>query len=183
MTDADSVDTTIGATAPAAIALDRVHRLKKLAAGASVAVALLLIAAKAVAYLATGSVSLLSTLVDSLLDFAASLINLIAIRHAVLPADREHRFGHGKAEPLAGLGQAAFVAGSAIFVLVEAVARLVHPTPDRQRGYRHRRDGAVDRRDAGTGAAAALGDPARPARSRSAPTRCTTSRTCWSMSG
>ena len=129
MTDADSVDAAIGAAAPAAIALGRVHRLKKLAAGASVAVALLLIAAKAVAYLATGSVSLLSTLVDSLLDFAASLINLIAIRHAVLPADREHRFGHGKAEPLAGLGQAAFVAGSAIFVLVEAVARLVNPSP------------------------------------------------------
>ena len=57
------------------------------------------------------------------------MINLIAIRHAVQPADREHRFGHGKAEPLAGLGQAAFVAGSAIFVLVQAGARLVQRQP------------------------------------------------------
>ena len=121
MNDADGVDPAIGIAAPAEMAQDRIHRLKKLAASASVAVAVLLIAAKAVAYLATGSVSLLSTLVDSLLDFAASLINLIAIRHAGAPPDREHRFGHGKAEPLAGLGQAAFVAGSAIFVLVEAV--------------------------------------------------------------
>jgi len=83
--------------------------------------------AKAAAYFATGSVSLLSTLMDSLLDFAASLINLVAIFQAAAPADREHRFGHGKAEPLAGLGQAAFVAGSAVFVLVQAIDRLLHP--------------------------------------------------------
>lgn len=107
----------------------RAHRLKTMAAVASVGVALLLIAAKAVAYFATGSVSLLSTLVDSLLDLAASLINLIAIRHAVTPADREHRFGHGKAEPLAGLGQSAFVAGSAVFLLIEAGNRLLAPSP------------------------------------------------------
>jgi ferrous-iron efflux pump FieF len=88
-----------------------------------------LICAKAVAYFATGSVSLLSTLVDSLLDLAASMINLIAIRHAAQPADQEHRFGHGKAEPLAGLGQAAFIAGSAIFVLVQAVERLIQRAP------------------------------------------------------
>lgn len=105
------------------------HRLKTWAAVASVSVAIGLIAAKAGAFFATSSISLLSTLVDSLLDFVASLINLIAIRHAGAPADREHRFGHGKAEPLAGLGQAAFVAGSAIFVLVQAIDRLVHPVP------------------------------------------------------
>ena len=104
-------------------------RLKTWAAVASVGVAIGLIAAKAGAFFATGSVSLLSTLVDSLSDFAASLINLIAIRHAGVPADREHRFGHGKAEPLAGLGQGAFVAGSAIFVLVQAIDRLLHPMP------------------------------------------------------
>jgi ferrous-iron efflux pump FieF len=105
------------------------HRLKTVAASASVAVAASLIAAKAAAYFATGSVSLLSTLVDSLLDLVASLINFIAIRHAAQPADREHRFGHGKAEPLAGLGQAAFVAGSAVFLVVQAGARLVQPQP------------------------------------------------------
>jgi ferrous-iron efflux pump FieF len=108
---------------------DRVHRLKKLAATASVSVAAGLICAKAVAYFATGSVSLLSTLVDSLLDLAASTINLIAIRQAAQPPDREHRFGHGKAEPLAGLGQSAFIAGSAVFLLVQAGERLVQRQP------------------------------------------------------
>jgi ferrous-iron efflux pump FieF len=125
----ESAPTGIAAN-PSSIANNsRIHRLKTFAATASVAVAVGLIAAKAFAYFATGSVSLLSTLVDSLLDLAASLINLIAIRQAGVPADREHRFGHGKAEPLAGLGQAAFVGGSAVFVLVEAAGRLVHPTP------------------------------------------------------
>jgi ferrous-iron efflux pump FieF len=104
-------------------------RLKRLAATASVAVATLLIVAKAGAWLVTGSVSLLSTLIDSALDLAASLVNLIAIRKAIQPPDREHRFGHGKAEPLAGLAQAGFVCGSAGFLLVQAGERLVRPAP------------------------------------------------------
>jgi len=106
---------------------DKAERLKRLAAVAAVTVAGLLIAAKTGAWLVTGSVSLLSTLIDSMLDLAASLVNLFAIRHALQPADREHRFGHGKAEPLAGLAQAAFVSGSAAFLLFEAFQRLVHP--------------------------------------------------------
>jgi ferrous-iron efflux pump FieF len=120
---------SVGDGPEAAVGGDRVHRLKKLAAIASVSVAAGLICAKAVAYFATGSVSLLSTLVDSLLDLAASMINLIAIRQAAQPADREHRFGHGKAEPLAGLGQSAFIAGSAVFLLVQAGERLVQRQP------------------------------------------------------
>ena len=102
-------------------------RLKRLAATASVVVATLLIVAKAAAWLTTGSISLLSTLIDSALDLAASLINLIAIRQAIQPPDKEHRFGHGKAEPLAGLAQAGFVCGSAGFLLVHAGERLVRP--------------------------------------------------------
>ena len=85
------------------------HRILKRATYASVAVALMLIAVKFGAYLLTGSVSLLSTLLDSLLDAAASVVNLIAVRQALVPPDREHRFGHGKAEPLAALGQSAFI--------------------------------------------------------------------------
>ena len=121
--------TSVGKEPHGSVGGDRVHRLKKLAAVASVSVASVLISAKAVAYVATGSVSLLSSLVDSLLDLAASLINLIAIRQAAQPADREHRFGHGKAEPLAGLAQSAFIAGSAVFLLVQAGVRLVHRQP------------------------------------------------------
>ncbi len=105
------------------------NRLKNRAALASVSVAALLIAAKAAAWLATGSVSMLSTLVDSMLDLVASLLNLLAIRQAAVPPDREHRFGHGKAEPLAGLGQAAFIGGSGVFLLFEAGRRLMTPVP------------------------------------------------------
>jgi ferrous-iron efflux pump FieF len=104
-------------------------RLMRLATYASVTTALLLILAKIVAYLLTDSVSMLSTLLDSLLDAAASLVNLIAVRHALTPADREHRFGHGKAEALAGLGQSAFIAGSAVFLFIQSASRLVTPTP------------------------------------------------------
>jgi ferrous-iron efflux pump FieF len=102
-------------------------RLRRLATYASVTVATLLIAVKFAAWLETGSVALLSSLVDSLLDIAASLVNLVAVRHAMSPADREHRFGHGKAEPLAVLGQSAFITGSAMLLLAEAVRRLISP--------------------------------------------------------
>lgn len=101
--------------------------LLKLATTASVATATVLIVVKLVAFLLTDSVSILSTLVDSLLDVAASIVNLIAVRHALVPADREHRFGHGKAEPLAALGQAAFITGSAVFLMIEASQRFVSP--------------------------------------------------------
>ena len=102
-------------------------RLMRLATYASVSVAGLLILAKLAAWSATGSVSMLSTLLDSVLDAAASMVNLVAIRHALTPPDREHRFGHGKAEPLAALGQSAFVAGSAVLLIVEVVRRLWRP--------------------------------------------------------
>lgn len=102
-------------------------RLMRTATYASVAVAVILIAAKIVAWILTDSVSLLSTLIDSLLDLAASLVNLVAVRHALTPPDREHRFGHGKAEPLAALGQSTFIAGSAIFLVIEAIRRLYNP--------------------------------------------------------
>jgi ferrous-iron efflux pump FieF len=104
-------------------------RLMRLATYASVAVAGTLIVVKFAAWLMTDSISLLSTLIDSLLDAAASVVNLIAVRQALTPADREHRFGHGKAEPLAALGQSAFIAGSAIFLTIEAIHRLYDPRP------------------------------------------------------
>jgi len=94
---------------------------------ASTTLAVLLILTKAIAWLLTDSVSLLATLIDSCLDALASLFNLIAVRHALTPADKYHRFGHGKAEALAGLGQATFITGSALFVLLEAISHLLHP--------------------------------------------------------
>ena len=105
------------------------QRLRLRATYASLGVALVLIAAKLVVWISTGSVALLSSLVDSLVDAAASLLNFVAVRHAIVPADREHRFGHGKAEPLAALGQSAFLVGSAVLLMFEAVRRLVSPAP------------------------------------------------------
>jgi ferrous-iron efflux pump FieF len=108
---------------------DQRGRLMRLATYASVSTAGVLIAAKVGAYLLTDSVSMLSTLLDSLLDAAASLVNLVAVRTALVPPDEEHRFGHGKAEPLAAMVQSAFIAGSALFLLVEAGNRVVNPSP------------------------------------------------------
>ena len=101
----------------------------RLASMASVGSALLLIALKFGAFLQTGSVSLLSTLFDSALDAAASIVNLIAVRQSLIPADAEHRFGHGKAEPLAGLVQVAFILGSSVVLVTEVVDRFMDPQP------------------------------------------------------
>jgi len=109
------------------ISLQKTVRLLRLATLSSVATAILLIGAKLLAWLITGSVSVLASLVDSLMDAAASLINLAAVRYALRPADAEHRFGHGKAESLAGLAQATFIAGSAFFLMLHAIDRLLHP--------------------------------------------------------
>jgi ferrous-iron efflux pump FieF len=112
---------------PAAGDAARAGRLMRAATYASVSVALALIAAKLAGWALTDSVAMLSALIDSLLDAFASIVNLVAVRHALQPADREHRFGHGKAEALAGLGQSTFIAGSAIFLLFKAVPRLAEP--------------------------------------------------------
>lgn len=105
----------------------RAARLMRLATYASVSTAVLLVTAKFAAWIATDSVAMLSALIDSALDVLASLVNLLAVRHALQPADQEHRFGHGKAEALAGLGQAAFITGSAVFLLFQAARRLASP--------------------------------------------------------
>jgi ferrous-iron efflux pump FieF len=103
--------------------------LMRRATYASITVACIMILVKLVAWLLTGSVSLLSSLLDSLLDAASSLVNLVAVHQALVPADREHRFGHGKAEPLASLGQAAFIAGSAVLLLIQALQHMLTPPP------------------------------------------------------
>lgn len=101
--------------------------LLRLATLASVGAACLLIVVKLAAYLNTGAMSILASLLDSLMDAAASLINLIAVRYALTPADSNHRFGHGKAESLAALCQALFILGSCAFLIHEAIHRLLAP--------------------------------------------------------
>ena len=103
--------------------------LMRLATRASLAVACILIAAKAVAWWLSGSVSLLAGLTDSVMDAAASFINLLAVHYALKPADAEHRYGHGKAEALAGLAQALFISISSILIGVHAIERMSNPQP------------------------------------------------------
>jgi ferrous-iron efflux pump FieF len=104
-------------------------RLMRNAAIASLSVSIFLVAIKALAYFGSHSVSVLAALTDSALDLFSSTLNLVAIRSALTPADAEHRFGHGKAEPLAGLAQGAFIAGSASFLVVQAINRFISPEP------------------------------------------------------
>ncbi len=107
--------------------MDSNPELMRRATYASVLVASILVIIKLAAWFLTGSVSLLSSLIDSALDLMASVLNMLAVRHALTPADEIHRFGHGKIEPLAGLGQAAFITGSSVFLSVEAIHRLINP--------------------------------------------------------
>jgi ferrous-iron efflux pump FieF len=99
------------------------------AAKASVSVSLFLVAIKIFAYFASHSVAMLASLADSALDLFTAGLNLFAIHEALAPADKEHRFGHGKAEPLAGLAQGAFITASAMFLVIQAVQRLLNPQP------------------------------------------------------
>lgn len=108
-----------------------VARLTRRAAIGATAVASVLIAVKTGAWWTTDSVAMLSSLVDSLLDVGMSVVTLLAVQKAAKPADREHRWGHGKAESVAALSQAAFIGGSAVLVLVECARRLVDPQPIR----------------------------------------------------
>ncbi|VVN83756.1 Ferrous-iron efflux pump FieF [Pseudomonas fluorescens] len=104
-------------------------RLLRLATRASVAVACTLIVAKAIAWWLSGSVSMLAGLTDSALDGITSLLNLLAVHYALRPADDDHRYGHGKAESLAGMAQALFIGGSAVLIAFQAYERLTNPQP------------------------------------------------------
>ena len=103
------------------------QRLMRLATVASMAVAVVLIAAKLAAWWTTDSVSMLSSLVDTSLDFIGSLVTFFAVRQALIPPDADHRFGHGKAEALAGLVQAGFIAASGVALLLAVGERLINP--------------------------------------------------------
>ena len=95
----------------------------------AIVVASVLIVIKAGAWMLTGSVALLGSFLDSVMDLSLSVMNFFAIRHAQTPADEEHRFGHGKAEVLAALVQAAMLLSAALFLLYEALQAILAPQP------------------------------------------------------
>jgi ferrous-iron efflux pump FieF len=103
------------------------ERLMRMATYFSVATASIIIVIKVIAWVYTDSISLLASLADSVLDVIASLVNLFAVRYALQPADEDHRFGHGKAEEIAAFAQSAFIAGSALFIIIEAIRRAINP--------------------------------------------------------
>ncbi len=104
-------------------------RLTQRAALASVAMALILLVAKAWAAIATDSTAMLGSLADTTLDLVASLFTLAGVRIAALPADHDHRFGHGKAEALVALGQVVLIAASALGIGWRAIDRLLNGAP------------------------------------------------------
>jgi ferrous-iron efflux pump FieF len=103
------------------------QRLKRIATYASIVVGVALIVVKLTAYFMTDSVAMLSSLLDSTIDLLASLLTAYSVASALKPPDHDHRFGHGKAEPLAALAQAAFIVGSSILLSYEALSRFYHP--------------------------------------------------------
>jgi len=99
-------------------------RLALLASRLAVAVAVTLIVAKAVAWSLTDSVAILASLADSSMDALVSFVNLLALRYALSPADKDHRFGHGKAESIAAIAQAAFILGSSLILVFHCIERI-----------------------------------------------------------
>ena len=110
------------------------RRLKNNAAYASIATAVVLTVIKGAAAFVTGSLSVLSSMADSLADVISSLVTLIAVIYADKPLTCEHRYGYGRAEAVSALVQAAFISGSAFFILYDAAYRVGHPVMLKQTG-------------------------------------------------
>lgn len=122
-------DHNTGEAGPGKVPPQKARQITTRTTALSVSVALILVTTKAVAWWASGSVALLASLADSLLDLMASVLTFFAVRFASEPADDEHRFGHGKAEALASFAQALFVALSAGLLLREAWQHITEPRP------------------------------------------------------
>ena len=108
---------------------EKLKKLKTLATCASIAVSVLLSLIKAGAAIATGSLSVLSSMIDSLTDVLSSTISFIAVKFANKPLTEHHRYGYGKAESVSALIQAAFIAGSGGFILYDGISRFINPSP------------------------------------------------------
>jgi ferrous-iron efflux pump FieF len=111
-------------SAPAPPGPDVRGRLTARAALASIVVAVLLLLLKGHAAWQTDSVAMLGSLADTGLDLVAALVTFWGLRVAAVPADREHRFGHGKAEALAALFQVVLIALSAMGIASRAIGRI-----------------------------------------------------------
>ncbi len=118
-----------GATTTTASEHDREVALKNSTARLSIFAAAFLIVLKTATGLLTGSISVWASLLDSAMDIFASTINYFAVRAAARPPDEDHAYGHGKVESLAGLFQAVVITISGLFLIREAILRLLKPQP------------------------------------------------------
>ena len=108
--------------------------LRRMASMIALVVALGLVVVKVWAWLATGSISLLTSAADGLVDVVASSVTFAGVRYAARPADRGHRYGHGKAEAVAAFVQALLLAGAALGLGAESIHRLFVPEVLNQTG-------------------------------------------------
>src|SRR5437763_10436179 len=100
---------------------------KNKAARLSILAAAFLIIIKTITGFLTGSISVWASLLDSLMDIFASVVNFFAVRAAARPADEDHTYGHGKVESLAGVFQALVISASGVFLIYEAIRRILQP--------------------------------------------------------
>ena len=101
--------------------------LRKFASRITLVVAIVLIVVKFGAWIGTGSIALLTSVVDAIVDAGASLVTYLGVRYADRPPDLEHRFGHDKGEAVAAFTQATFLAGAASVLAFQSVERLLFP--------------------------------------------------------
>src|SRR5476651_1625878 len=109
-------------------------RLTRWASLLSLGVALVLVGVKIWAWLLTGSIAMLTSAADGLVDVMASMVTLIGVFYAQRPADKGHRYGHGKSEAVAAFVQALLLGGAGVVLGFEAIGRLLYPLPLAQHG-------------------------------------------------
>lgn len=108
------------------------NKLKKSATAASLTLSISLCLLKTFGAFYTGSLAVLSSMIDSLTDVFASAVTVVAVRFSSQPESYYFRYGYGKAESISALIQSAFIAGSGIFIMYDGLSRLVNPRPIEQ---------------------------------------------------
>lgn len=117
---------------PKYLTAEQKNKLKKSATAASLTLSICLCLLKTFGALYTGSLAVLSSMVDSLTDIFASAVTVIAVRFSSQPESYYFRYGYGKAEAISALIQSAFIAGSGIFIMYDGISRLFYPRPIEQ---------------------------------------------------
>lgn len=103
--------------------------LRRMASAVVLGTSLLLVVAKLWGWSVTGSMALLTSAADAVVDTLAATATFFGVRFAQQPADSEHRFGHGKGEALAAFTQAVLLSATAMVLAAQSIWRLIYPQP------------------------------------------------------